>query len=1342
MSFFQSENVKTTDFNGMRLKLASPEIIRGWSYGEVTKPETINYRTQKPEKSGLFAEEIFGPSKDWECYCGKYKKIRYKGIVCDKCGVEVTHSLVRRERMGHVELAAPVAHIWFLRSVPSRIGTVLDLSVMALEKVIYFASFVITDVNEELKEQVAEQLRTEYKGKQKQIQADYERDVARINEKAQKDEMTDPEATKELDRIQGNKERKLKELDMDFSEAEKEIKSLQPLKILSENEYHEYALKFGHVFEAKIGAEAVDELLKNIDVAATIEVLQAELEKASGAKYEHIIRRLKLLKSFANQQIEPHWMILKAVPIIPPDLRPMVALDGGRFATSDLNDLYRRVINRNNRLKRLVELHAPEVITRNEKRMLQEAVDALIDNNARHAKTVLASTGKKRQLKSLADFLKGKQGRFRQNLLGKRVDYSGRSVIVVGPRLKMHQCGLPKIMALELFRPFIISELIKQEIVHNIRSANRFIEADHPEVWDILERIASQAVVLLNRAPTLHRLGIQGFQPVLIEGKAIQIHPLVCSAFNADFDGDQMAVHVPLTNEAQQEARDIMLSTKNLLKPATGTPVTTPTQDIVWGVFYMTSMLDKPDDQVKAFGTEEEAVYAYNYGTITARDRIKVRLKVGEPIMETTVGRMLINKVLPEGMAYINERIGKKQLSEITQQCIEKFGFAETAKFLDNIKEAGYKYVTRSGFSYGIGDLPDLPDKEGIMKEAGERVKIIEAQYKDGLLTKRERYTQIIKVWSDIQDRIKNLSKNSLESTGSVSAMIESGARGSVVQLMQVVGMKGLVTNPSGEIIELPIKSSFREGLDVLEYFISSHGTRKGLTDTALKTANAGHLTRRLVDVAQDVIITSDNCGDTQGLLLTHEECEEIGEPLISRILGRFTIADIVHPKTKKTLIPKNTLINEEDIRMLKALDEPIQEAHVRSPIACKNTRGICTHCYGYNLAYNQEVQLGSAVGVVAAQSIGEPGTQLTMRTFHTGGVATGADITQGLPRVEELVEARNPKHKAVMAEQAGKVVIAEPEAREIFTMTGQKLVDPARSGKIIKILSDEMRDDVYVVTAKDEVKVKDGGTVEQGQTIIVRKDGTEIPAEHTGTVRLDKRKLFVNWQGTAENEYPVPVGFKILVKEGDEVQAGDQLTEGHLDLQLLFKSKGHYAVMQYLLREILSIYATQGQKINSKHIEVIIRQMFSRAYVRDSGDTDLLPGEIVEKARALDEIRKTEEKGGKPAVLEDLFMGITKVALTTESFLSSASFQETARVLIHAAVTGKVDHLEGLKENVIIGRLIPAGTGFSYHHPELFPELQEEAEEEGADNEEGDDYDPEDIDNIKPEALETEKSE
>ena len=1330
MSFFQTENIKTTDFDAIRLRLASPEIIRGWSYGEVTKPETINYRTQKPEKSGLFAEEIFGPSKDWECYCGKYKKIRYKGIVCDKCGVEVTHSLVRRERMGHIELSAPVSHIWFLRGVPSKVGTSLDMSVQALEKIIYFAAFIVTDVNEELRVNTLEQLRAEYKGKRKGIESEYERELARHggnqdaaavpdavavvpepvvakgkkkSKKAQKEAV--PAA---LESVYQAKERKLEELELDFSTSEKELKDLKPLKILSENDYHDMSLKYGHVFEAKIGAEAVDELLHHMDVQATIKLLADDLEDASEAKRDRIIRRLKLLKAFQAQSIEPHWMILKALPVIPPDLRPMVALDGGRFATSDLNDLYRRVINRNNRLKRLMELNAPEVITRNEKRMLQEAVDSLIDNSARHSKTVIAATGKKRQLKSLADVLKGKQGRFRQNLLGKRIDYSGRSVIVVGPTLQMHECGLPKTMALELFRPFIIAQLIQRELVHNIRSANRYIEADNPEVWDILEKIAADAVVLLNRAPTLHRLGIQGFVPKLIEGRAIQIHPMVCPAFNADFDGDQMAVHVPLTEEARQEARNLMLSTNNLLKPATGQPVARPDKDIVWGTFYMTSFIDAADGKVKTFGTAESAVYAYQLGHLPIREKIKTRLAAGMPIMETNVGRILVNRLFPKEVGYRNEAIGSKQLADITRLTLEVRGFERTARFLDEVKELGFHYITKSGFSYGMGDLPKLPNKPELVAEGEKRVEEVEEQYKEGLLTKGERYSQIIKIWADVKDRIQRSCKESLDPIGTVYSMIESGARGSVGQLTQVVGMKGLVANPAGNTIELPIKSSFREGLDVLEYFIASHGTRKGLTDTALKTANAGYLTRRLVDVAQDVVITAEECEDTHGVTLTAEECDEIGEPILTRILGRVTVKDIKDPNTKKAIVKKGQVIVEDHIRALTPLN--IQEASVRSVLTCKLKRGICRECYGFDLAYNQPVKLGTAVGIIAAQSIGEPGTQLTMRTFHTGGVA-GADITMGLPRMEELYEARAPKRKALIADVAGKIKLVSGERRIIELPSGERVMDTNSGGKMIRIEHVAVQEDVHALEKGNEIKVKDGAKVPEGALLIVRASGSEVVAEHGGVVALGKTNLKVIFEGPTVSEHAVPTGYQVTLKDGDEVQPGDPMTEGHLELSSLYKYKGRDAVMQYMLKETLYIYASQGIKLNSKHVEVIIRQMFSRMYITDAGDTDMLPGEVVERTRFNIENDRVESAKSTPAQGNELFMGITKVSLSTESFLSAASFQETAKVLINAAITGKVDHLEGLKENVIIGRLIPAGTGFGHiHEEEVEPVAEEQA--------------------------------
>lgn len=1315
MSFFQTENIKTTDFDAMRLKLASPETIRGWSYGEVTKPETINYRTQKPEKSGLFAEEIFGPSKDWECYCGKYKKIRYKGIVCDKCGVEVTHSLVRRERMGHIELAAPVTHIWFLRGVPSKVGTALDMSVQALEKVIYFASFIVTEVNDELRTNTLEQLRVEYKGKRKAIESEFDREVERANARASEQGLKKKEAEAALEDVQRQKTLKLEELEEEFSTSEKDLKDLRPLKVISENEYHDLSLKFGHVFEAKIGAEAIVELLSNMDVQATVELLTAELEKASDAKRDRIIRRLKLLKSFVLQGIDPSWMILRAVPVIPPDLRPMVPLDGGRFATSDLNDLYRRVINRNNRLKRLIELNAPEVITRNEKRMLQEAVDSLIDNSARHSKTVIAATGKKRQLKSLADALKGKQGRFRQNLLGKRIDYSGRSVIVIGPSLHMHQCGIPKSMALELFRPFIISELIRREHVHNIRSANRFIEADHPEVWDILEKIASEAVVLLNRAPTLHRLGIQGFQPVLIEGKAIQIHPMVCSAFNADFDGDQMAVHVPLTEEARQEARNLMLSTNNLLKPATGQPVARPDKDIAWGAFYMTTLSEPEDDKLKTFGNAKDAVYAYKAGRLPIREKIKTRvLEAGPEVIETNVGRILINELFPKEVGYRNEPIGTKQLAEIVRMTLEIRGFERTARFLDEVKELGFRYATRSGFSYGMGDLPDVDAKKReILEEGEQKVREIEEQYEEGLLTKSERYNQIIKTWSDVKDRVQRACKESLDPFGTVYSMIESGARGSVGQLTNVSGMKGLVTNPTGNIIELPVKSSLREGLDVLEYFISSHGARKGLTDTALKTANAGYLTRRLVDVAQDVVIIEEDCEDTEGALLTKTECEYIGEPILTRLLGRVLITDLKDAKTRKTVIKKGTLITEDHIRELANHD--IEEAHVRSVLTCRCKRGICQSCYGYDLAYNERVKLGTAVGIMAAQSIGEPGTQLTMRTFHAGGVA-GGDITMGLPRVEELFEARTPKRKALISEVAGKVTITSGERKIIELSNGERVMDTNSGGKIIKVEHIAVQEDTHARETGDKAQVKEGAKVKAGDTVLLKSDGTEETAEHDGTIAIKGKNIKVIWEGPAIEEYQVPIGYQILVKDGDEVQPGDALTEGHIDLIQLFRHKGADEVMRYVLKETLFIYASQGQKLNAKHVEVIIRQMFSRVYVRDAGDTDLLPGEVVERSRFRAENEKAEEDKKQIATADDLFMGITKISLSTESFLSAASFQETAKVLINAAITGRVDSLEGLKENVIIGRLIPAGTGFHTNIEEGgFDEARDEEDVEAA---------------------------
>ncbi len=1296
--FQRNDTLKINDFDSIRLRIASPEAIRSWSFGEIEKPETINYRTQKPEKGGLFAEEIFGPSKDWECYCGKYKKIRYKGIICDKCGVEVTHSSVRRERMGHIELAAPIAHIWFLRGVPSKIGTVLDMSVQSLEKVIYFANFIVTDVNEEARAQAIEQVKHELKTKQNMIEGECKRDKDRAEQKF----VQEPKKlAAEIKHIEEIRDHKLEELQQDFELVDRELKDMQILKIISEETYHEWSLKYGHIFEAMIGAEGVRYLLSRINVEETMKALEEELSEATRTKYDRVLRRLKLLKSLFVNQIKPEWMILNVIPVIPPDLRPMVPLDGGRFATSDLNDLYRRVINRNNRLHRLKELNAPEVISRNEKRMLQEAVDALIDNSARHSKTVIAATGKKRQLKSLADQLKGKQGRFRQNLLGKRIDYSGRSVIVVGPHLKLHQCGIPKKMALELFRPFIISKLIEREYVHNIRSANRFIESDRPEIWDILEEITKDAYVLLNRAPTLHRLGIQAFKPILIEGKAIQIHPLVCDAYNADFDGDQMAVHVPLTDEAKLEAGELMLSTKNLLKPAHGGPVATPGKDIAWGCFFLTMTFGEPQkEKMRFFASPIDALYALQIKQITYQEWIRVRMETGE-ILDTTAGRIIVNNEFPADVPFMNQTMGKKELAAIVKYTLELHGNEDTAALLDNLKTMGFKYSTLAGYSWGISDLPEIEGKKELLEEGEKRVREVEDYFEQGLLTQAERHTSIIKIWNEIKDRIAEKAKKSLPSDNPAYTMIESGARGSWGQMTQMVGMKGLVSSPSGDIIELPVKSSFKEGYDVLEFFISSHGVRKGLTDTALRTANAGYLTRRLVDVAQDVVVRDENCGDEKGVVLTKEESNEIGEPLLIRILGRVALSDIKKPGARKVLVKAGELITEEHIRELESAKEDLKEAHVRSVMTCQMRRGVCQKCYGYDLSYNKLAKLGSAVGIIAAQSIGEPGTQLTMRTFHTGGVA-GKDITQGLPRVEELFEARTPKQKAIISEVSGKVTV-DTQSREIVQAgTGKQITDIRPGHKTIRIEYIGVEETTYVVGKTAKLKVKDGDTVQAGDALASKTKGEVTNTEVSGTVALRKPGVVtVVYEAPKVREYIIPPGYTLYVKDGDEVQAGDALTDGHIDLQLLFKYKGQDAVQRYLSKEIQFIYSSQGQKLNNKHIEIIIRQMFSRVRVIDPGDTDLLPGEIIEKPTYLDANDAVGVRG-KHANAEALFLGITKISLSTDSWLSAASFQETARVLINAAVTGKVDRLDGLKENVIIGRLIPSGTGFGNNLREL----------------------------------------
>ncbi len=1288
------DTLHTIDFDALALRVASPEVIRKWSYGEVSKPETINYRTQKPEKGGLFAEEIFGPTKDWECYCGKYKKIRYKGIVCDKCGVEVTHSLVRRERMGHIELSAPVAHIWFLRSIPSKIGLVLDVSIQALEKVIYFASFIITRVDENGKLAVMDALKQEYKSKKKQIESEYERARAESEEK---------KATpKALETLLKERDRKMAALDEDFTDAKSELDDIQVMSIVSENRYQELALRYGHLFDADIGAGAVRSLLERLNVPETVERLEEEVKKSKGAKHDRLVRRIKLLRSFAKNQIKPEWMVMTTVPVIPPDLRPMVALDGGRFATSDLNDLYRRVINRNNRLRRLLDLNAPEVICRNEKRMLQEAVDALIDNNTRASKTVTASTGQKRQLRSLADILKGKQGRFRQNLLGKRVDYSGRSVIVVGPKLNIDQCGLPKRMALELFKPFVMGQIIKRELAYNVRSASRFIETNAPEVWDILEEITKHTRVLLNRAPTLHRLGVQAFRPILVEGKAIHLHPLVCAAFNADFDGDQMAVHVPLTEEAKWEAENLMASEKNILKPATGAPVTTPQQDIALGCYYLTKYEENDSAPVtKFFSNITEAKFAYKSRRIELKERIKVRLdettmkKFPEgtrALVETSIGRVFFNEILPDKLPYYNETITKKHLGAIISLLLEFYGQEHTAFVLDDMKRLGFKYVTASGYSLGMDNFGSIKEKKDILAEGDKSVQLVEEQYSQGLLTDSERHTKVLEIWTDVKERVLSQSKKGLNKDASVFAMIDSGARGSWGQLGQVIGMKGLVASPSGEIIELPVKGNFKEGFEVLEFFISSHGTRKGLSDTALRTANAGYLTRRLVDVAQDVVVMTEDCGDKDGEVFTKVESEQMGEKLSERVRGRFVLSDV--KDGRKTIVKDGEMIDDAAARTIEA--SGIDTIHVRSVLQCKLFKGVCVKCYGVDLANNGVVKKGVAVGIVAAQSIGEPGTQLTMRTFHLGGIAGGGDITQGLPRVEELFEARTPKRSAVLSEVAGTIHIEDADGKVITGPTGRKIFEGRRGQKIIQV-SFEGLDELKVrVKAEDEMKIEEGQRVKAGDVILVRGlTGEEIQAKYDGVVRRDDKHIILSYEGRHNKEYVIPLGYKIWVKDGEAVAKGQQLTEGSVNLQELYELKGRDAVQRYILSEIQEIYAAQGQRLNDKHVEIIIKQMFSRVYIEDPGDTDLLPGEVIEKSQLLIANDQAKKQGKREAGGRELFLGMSKVSLSTQSFLSAASFQETARVLINAAITGKIDYLEGLKENVIIGRLIPVGTGF-----------------------------------------------
>ena len=1206
------------DFDKIILRLASPEEILAWSYGEVTKPETINYRSGRPEHEGLFDERIFGPTKDWECYCGKYRRIRYKGIVCDKCGVEVTRSIVRRERMGHIKLASPVSHIWFLRGVPSKIGLILDLSINELEKVIYFAGYLITKVDEKAKGGALEEIEREFKLKSKEAGRE---DLVRLKEAREK--------------------------------TREEVRSLHLYQVLSEVEYHRLSKKFGEVFEASIGAESICKILEEINLKDLKNSLEKEIPNQPPVLQRKNLRRLQMVNGILRSGVKPEHMFLTVLPVIPPDLRPMVQLDGGRYATSDLNDLYRRVINRNNRLKRLYELNAPEVITRNEKRMLQEAVDALIDNSIRRGTAPVASQVQRRPLKSLADILKGKQGRFRQNLLGKRVDYSGRSVIVVGPELNLDECGIPKKMALELFKPFVIRRLIERELAYNIRGAGKLIEDQHPFVWEVLEEVIQNRYVILNRAPTLHRLGIQAFRPVLIEGDAIQIHPMVCPAFNADFDGDQMAVHLPLSDEAQTEAREIMLSSKNLLKPATGEPIVNPTQDIVLGCYFATTVHDGLNGEGKIFVSEEEALLAAESGVISLQTRIKVRLprakitgqkkEEGFEIMETSLGRMLFNHTLPEDFPFINQQLKKKDLAEVVARIIKSYGLDASPVILDNIKKFGFAYATVSGISWGINDLQIPEEKPELIKSAKDKVTEVTQQYQRGLLTDKERYDRIVEIWQGVVDAVTKLVPKSLENQGAIFTMVDSGARGSWTQIRQMSGMKGLVVNPAGKIIELPVLSSYKEGLNVLEYFISTHGARKGTADTALRTSAAGYLTRRLVDVAQDMIISEADCKPKAGFEIFQRDSGEINKSLGQRAFGRMLFKDFINAEGA-VVLTAGTIIDHEKVKILD--EHNPKQIVVRSPLTCRSLNGICQRCYGFDLGNNTLIKLGEAVGVVAAQAIGEPGTKLTMRTFHTGGVAGGGDITSGLPRVEEIFEVRPPKGQAVLSDVNGEVM-------EILEAGKEKIV-----------------------------KIK----MEAEPTAPEEKKGIR---EHKLFSKLAKAAI------KDITELRIPPATGLLVELGAKVKKGDLLSEGHADLREFFRLAGTERVQRYIIKEVQKIYSLQGAPIHDKHIEVIVKQMFGRVKIKDPGDTEFSGGEVVEKR----EFRKANlsaiRTGKRPATAYQLLLGITRVALSTSSFLSAASFQETARVLIDAAIRGKQDNLRGLKENVIIGRLIPAGTGY-----------------------------------------------
>ena len=1386
--------METKGLTKLRISLASPETIRSWSYGEVQKPETINYRRLRPEKDGLFCEAIFGPTRDWQCYCGKYKNIRYKGIICDKCGVEVTRSSVRRERMGHIELAAPVAHVWYTRRIPSYLGLLLDISRRNLDRVLYFAQYVVTYVDEDARQKALKRLEEKITVAEREqvsrintriaeVKGERDRSVGELSQsRTQTEQRFDEAIAEKLDpiikagqrletslreqlneaprttihfpdtdivivdagetiatqhvakvqqvvkeRLEGLeselKDQKQHELDQIRMETETvraradlemeslrqnlddqtsvardensrmrdELLELRPLTFYGESRYRELKSRWGQVFRADMGAEAFYDILKRLDLDKLAEELWHEVRTSrSKQKRRKATKRLIVVEAFRRSGNRPEWMVLTVLPVIPPDLRPMVQLDGGRFATSDLNDLYRRVINRNNRLKRLLELGAPDVIVRNEKRMLQEAVDSLIDNSQRGK--ALSRRGR-RELKSLSDMLKGKKGRFRRNLLGKRVDYSGRSVIVVGPHLKLYQCGLPKNMALELYRPFVISRLVTHNYAANVKGAKRFIERNRPEVWEVLEEVIKERPVLLNRAPTLHRLGIQAFEPVLIEGSAIQLHPLVTTAFNADFDGDQMAVHVPLSQKAVWEARELMLSSKNLLKPADGEPIISPSKDMVLGVYYLTKTDSRlPSDSKHVFGEMEEVELAYQLKHISIHTPITLLvttwydeernrlLNPDQRLIVTTAGRVIFNRILPPQIQFVNWVLDKGGLKDLVAELYEICGEDETPDIADAIKDIGFTYATRSGYSLAVSDITIPIEKPEILQNALQDQESVQRDYRRGLLTEQEQNDRIIDIWQRTTTQVGEAVRRTMDPDGNLAAQAISGAtKGGFGPISQLAGMRGLMADPSGRIIPLPIRSNFREGLNALEYFISTHGARKGLADTALRTADAGYLTRRLVDVAQDVIINDEDCGTLEGIHIRRSD-DIAGQSMGTRLYGRLVAERVVDPDTGELLAERGDILDHELVRRIAASN--VEEVIVRSPLTCELTHGACAKCYGLDMARGKLVEIGAAVGIVAAQSIGEPGTQLTLRTFHTGGVAAGGDITTGLPRVEELFEARKtPKGEAVVAEIGGIVRVMQSDRYSDLRM--------------VRLEHSEMVNDEYDLPAGWTVAVEDGGEVSQGDVLAYLGEEATITAQHAGRTRLEEGKVIVAYESRQEAEHEIPSTARLIVRDGDHVEPGAALTEGSLNPHRILRIQGRHACQMYLLIEVQKVYRSQGQNISDKHFEVIIRKMMSKVQITRPGDTDYLPGDLVDLLELRNRNEQLLAEGRRPAKFIEVLLGITKASLSTDSFLSASSFQHTIKVLAQAAIASTEDPLYGLKENVIIGKLIPAGTGF-----------------------------------------------